>query len=108
MNPTDFSMFKFNIPVSITKEFAKGKIDRLYRDMYRVADELSTADATRFMSKKTADYFDSFIRELGDKSQPASTAGIQQQIADYKSKRLDYHINKMIHLLELYVQTKQK
>lgn len=48
------------------------------------------------------------MRRLDDKSEPASTAGIQQQIADYKSERLDYHIGKMIHLLELYVQTKQK
>lgn len=107
----DINFAKFNIPVNIVKAFDQGRIDKLYQGIYAIADAASTADATRFQAKKAAAYFSAMQalppNKIPDKN-TENPAQIMQEVADYKSERLDFHIREMVHLFELYARSKQQ
>ena len=55
MNLPDFNIAKFSIPVSIRRAFDRGEVDKSYRKMYKVADELASTDAKRYEAQKVAE-----------------------------------------------------
>jgi len=107
MRSTDFNLAKFNIPISILRAFDKGKIADSYRQMYMVADELASIEAGRRQTQKMAEYFDSTLGSAENTAQP-SIIKTQSQVIDYKNERIDYHMKNMMHLLELYAESRQK
>jgi len=107
MTLPDFNIAKFNIPISVKKAFDKGKIADSYRQMYSVADELASIEAERRQTQKMAEYFDSTLGSAESAAQP-SIIKTQSQVIDYKNERIDYHMKNMMHLLELYAESRQK
>ena len=106
MSLPDFNIAKFNIPISIKRAFDKGKIADSYRQMYAVADQLASKEAQRRQLQKLGEYFDdSEFGTIEDNDKP-SLLKTQSQVLDYKDKRIDYHMKNMIHLLELYVTSR--
>lgn len=103
MSSTDFNLAKFNIPISIRREFDKGKIADSYRQMYQVAVELASVEAKVRQFQKYAEY----ARNILNEDQP-SLGKLMKGVVGYQSKRIDYHMNNMMHLLELYAQSRQK
>ena len=107
MSSTDFNLAKFNIPISVRRAFDEGKIADLYQQMYRVADEFASIEAERRLTQRRAEYLDSRLGSAQRATQP-SIIKIQSQVINYKDKRISYHMENMIHLLELYAQSRQK
>ncbi|MFA5375524.1 MAG: hypothetical protein WC455_07205 [Dehalococcoidia bacterium] len=98
----DINVAKFSIPIKIGKAFDQGKIDKLYQGIYTTADQLSSIDANRFLKKRAAASLSAIVRT------DHNTPDILEEVADYKSERLDFHIREMVHLFELYAQSKQQ
>ena len=103
MSSTDFNLAKFNIPISIRKSFNEGKIADSYREMFSVAVELASIEAEARKSQKCGEYLGNVL----NKDQP-SLGKIMKRVVDYQNKRIEYHMNNMMHLLELYAQSRQK
>ena len=109
MNLPDFNIAKFSIPVSIRRAFDRGEVDKSYREMYKVADELASADAKRYEAQKMAEYRDSHrVRGHPGVGELPSIVPVKKQVLDYRNGRLEYHMQNMIHMLELYVASRQK
>lgn len=103
----DLNLAKFNIPIKIKGAFDKGKIADSYKEMYIVADELASAEAQRRQLQKVGEYLDdSGFGTVEDNDKP-SLMKTQSQIQDYKNERIDYHMKNMIHVLELYVASRE-
>lgn len=103
MSSIDFNLAKFNIPVSVQRAFDKGKIADSYRQMYQVAVELASIEAKVRQLQKYGEYAGNIL----NKDQP-SLGKIMKRVVDYQNKRIDYHMNNMMHLLELYAESRQK
>lgn len=106
MSSTDFNLAKFNIPVSIRREFDKGKIADSYRQMYQVAVELASIEAKARESQTYGEYVGNILNK-GDEDQP-SLGKMMKRVVNYQNKRIDYHMKNMMHLLELYAESHQK
>lgn len=104
MSLPDFNIAKFEIPVSIKKALNKGKIADSYKEMYLVADELATVDSTRFQILKTMEYKDAIRQNANTES----ITEILVKVEHYKNERLDYHMQNMIRLLEIYAAGQQE
>lgn len=107
MSSMDFNLAKLNIPISVRRAFDEGKIADLYQEMYRVADESASVEAERRLTQRRAEYFDSILGAAQGAAQP-SIIKTQSRVIDYKARRIDYHMKNMMHLLELYAQSRQK
>ncbi len=110
MSLSEFNLAKFSIPISIKKAFEKGKIDDTYRRMYVVADELALFEAKRISEQS---YRDDMLKKLFKGSQnentPAPTLNDPLKVlVEYREKRLDYHMQNMIHLLEVYAKQRKE
>jgi len=109
MNVPDFSIAKFNIPISIKRAFDKGKIADSYKQMYSIADTLATAEANQLLAQKKIEYLDSRFTPRGRSGvgTKSKIPEIQKEVLDYKTQRLDFHMNNMIRMLEMHVNSKQ-
>jgi hypothetical protein len=90
---------KINISPKFIKALKRGEIASLYNDIYHTALKLATYDLNQFQTKKKI----ALITASGNKH-----TQILQELEDYKSSRLDFHIQEMIHLFELYAESKKK
>ena len=109
MSPPDFSIAKFNIPISIKRAFDKGKIADSYRQMYVIAEDLAVSEANQLLAQKKTEYFDSKFTPRGRSGigTKSKIPEIQKEVLDYKNQRLEYHMNNMIRMLEMYVTYSQ-
>ncbi len=93
-----------NLSLNIKKLFDKGEIDKLYKQMYSTA--LSIA------ARETLDYINKMA--LKDKEQRFGIGGknkgkpgfIISKIPDYENGRIQFHLDQMFKLLELYAKSK--
>ena len=104
----DFNITKFNIPIHIKKAFDKGEIDKVYKEMYFLADDLAVIETKRYMARKGSEFLDQKIRETkgGGNRQEGWASKTSKQISVYRDRRLKYHIDNMYKLLELYTKAK--
>lgn len=104
----DMNIAKFNIPLHVKKAFDKGEIDKVYKEMYLVADELAAFEARRYMAKKPSEYMEEKLQVMKGAYPKKTTwsSRVTKQISDYRERRLKYHMDNMVKLLELYVTSK--
>jgi hypothetical protein len=104
MGIPDFNITKFSIPVSITNAFDKGKIAESYERMYGIAEKLAARELRLFYSQKVVELQSDVISGV----EKPSVVKVTREMQEYKNQRLDYHMNNMIHILEMYVTVRQK
>jgi len=104
----DYNIAKFEIPVHIKKAYDKGKIDEVYRGVYALADELAAIETRRFMATKPSELLEERIQAVkGAKPKKTSwSTRVIKQISTYRHQRTEYHLEKMLKLLELYARSK--
>jgi hypothetical protein len=102
----DINIAKFNIPIKIKRAFDKGKISTSYEEMYLKADKLASYEANIFQQQMMGEYLQSKYSDKEQDEQSTITT-VLIQVRDYKSKRLEYHMNHMIHMLELSISAKE-
>ena len=106
----DFSLAKFNIPISIKRAFDKGKIPVSYEQMYQVAERLAARDSKTFRAQKMLEYFGSKKRPRGSPGVATRFGSVDEmtrEIQKYENQRLDFHMSNMIRMLEMYVTSSQ-
>ena len=105
----DFHLAKFNIPISIKRAFDKGKIADSYRQMYAIADKLATGEANQLLDQKKTEYLHSGLTPRGRRGTDTKSEipEIQKETLDYKTQRLDFHMNDMIRMLEMHITSRQ-
>ena len=106
----DFNIAKFNIPISVKKAFDKGKIPVSYEQMYQVAVKLAVRDSKTFRAQKMLEYFGGKARPRGIPEVSLSSGSVDKmtkEIHEYESQRIEYHMNNMIRMLEMYVTYSQ-
>lgn len=108
MSMMDVNIAKFNIPIHIRKAFDQGKIDKVYKDIYLLADELAAIDTRRYMTKKPSEYLEEKIQEMKgvDPKKTSWPSRVTKQIFAYRERRFKYHVDNMYRLLELHVRAK--
>jgi len=96
-----------NLTVNMNKLFDKGEIDQLYSRMYEVAERRATLEAGRYLSIQK--------QELRQEWYAGDPQGLgpdvlkySKRVEKYRNTRLNFHLNEMRNLLELYVQSKDK
>lgn len=104
----DINIAKFVIPVHIRKAFDKGQVDKVYKEMYLLADQLAAHETRIYMARKPSELLDEKIQLMkGAKAKRESwSTRVMKQISDYKARRLKCHLDNMYKLLELYARTK--
>jgi hypothetical protein len=104
----DRNLAKIKIPPAVKKAFNEGQIAEVYREIYRLAEELSADEAKRFRRKKLAEGVVSLRKALDDGEELVlpSINEIRQQTVEYRTGRLDLHIKEMVRLLESHARRK--
>lgn len=103
----DMHAVKFEIPVRISKDMDKGEIAKAYKKIYELADQLSAAETSRYMAKKPLEYVDEKFREGATDNKKSWALRTANSVTQYKERRLKYHIDNMLRLLELHMTTRQ-
>jgi hypothetical protein len=111
MSLPDFNIAKFNIPISITKAFEKGKIAESYEQMYKIAQKLAGSESKLFQAQKMVEFQSDLMKiprgRLGTGSiQKPSVDNTTKEILEYQNQRLDHHMSIMIHMLEIYATSR--
>lgn len=104
----DYNIAKFEIPIHIKKAYAKGKIDDVYRGIYALADELAAFETRQFMATKPSELLEERLQTLKG-AEPKETnwsTRVIHEISEYRQQRREYHLEKMLKLLELYAKSK--
>jgi len=83
----------------IFKLLRKGRIDKAYSNMYTVAESIAIHETEMFMDKLTVGYDKYKVKGMDDAS---------LKILNYKQKRIEYHLNKMKELIELFKEEREK
>lgn len=106
----DLNIAKFNIPIHIKKAFDKGQIDKVYKELYLLADKLTAIDTRRYMAKKPSEFLEEKIHEMesADCKKTSWASRATKQIFAYRERRFKYHMDNMYKLLELYAKAKTK
>ena len=110
MSSMDFNLAKFNIPIRIQRAFDKGKISESYRQMYIIAEKLAVAEANQLLAQKRKEYLYSKLVSTEGPGAGAKSkiTEIEREGLEYKNQRLEYHMNTMVRMLEMYVTHSQK
>jgi hypothetical protein len=98
----DFNSAKLNIPINIRKAFDEGKIAKAYREMYNEARRMAGEEAGEYLGIEMRERLDSPI----DDKRRRKTTDMLKEAQKNKDARVRYHMENMIHLLELYVRSK--
>jgi len=102
----DFNLAKISVPIKIKRAFEKGKIPTSYQEMYFLADKLASMDAFNRQSQEMGEYFDSEFSN-NEEDFRISLMKTQSKVFDYKARRLEHHMKNMIHMLELYISSRE-
>ena len=84
----DVNIAKFNIPIRIRKAFDQGKIDKVYKGIYLLADELAAIDTRRYLAKKPSEYLEEKIHEMkgADSKKTTWSSRVTKQIFTYRQR----------------------
>lgn len=88
----------FNVNI-IFRLLKKGRIDKAYGNMYNVAEGIAIHETELFIEKMTVGYDKYKIKGADDAS---------IKILNYREKRIEYHLNKMIELIKLFKEERGK
>ncbi|MBI2452331.1 hypothetical protein HYV50_04630 [Candidatus Pacearchaeota archaeon] len=90
MKLIDFNIFNFG---NLFKLYNQGKIDKVYKKMYGVAEDLAIHETIKYQDELIATFKKKNIKNLEDYS---------SRVLTYRKKRLENHMKRMIKLLKLY------
>jgi hypothetical protein len=100
----DFPILKFNtLSLDLKKLFDKGQIDRLYEKMYRLAVKIAKEETERYILKINAEDEE---REVGLRQKVSAERQSVTRIPNFTDKRIQFHLDNMFRLMELYVKLK--
>ncbi len=89
--------FDFNFDISsLIKLFNKGKIDKTYEKMYRLAEDITVHETEQFMSELRSKAKEDEINKI-----PQNKFDYASKVWNYRKERLEFHMNKMMELLKL-------
>ncbi len=84
--------------------FDAGQIEKLYRSMYELADEIASFELERRREFET----DTLFRTRSPfNARERRTEPLGRLASEFKNSRVEFHMNKMQRLLELYAAMKR-
>ena len=94
----DLNIFNLDFG-NLAKSLNKGRIDKVYLKMYKVAQRLTSEDFKRFQ-----------LELLAKSNKFKDTRDLTMTLSDFFKDRIEFHMNEMKQLLEksLKVQSKDK
>jgi len=102
MSMPDINIVK-NLSLEIQKAFDKGEIDKLYKRMYETAESIAARETRLYMGKVVLEWKEKIRLPDKDYETPESRLS---KIADYRNNRIQFHLDQMYKLLELYAKSK--
>jgi hypothetical protein len=103
MNMPDINIIK-NLSLKFQKAFDRGEIDKLYKKMYETAENIATKETKAYIVTMRQEYFEKKLG-LAD-SQEKKPHLLLSNIPNFKSSRIQFHLDQMYRLLELYAKSK--
>lgn len=85
------------ISLNIQKLFLSGRIDKAYRKMYELAEELAIHETELYKSLTGS----KLIRKVNNSKDFDLMSNLLEKVVAYRQKRLQHHINEMKDLLKL-------
>ncbi len=105
MNLLDVNIIK-NLSLKFQKAFERGEIDKLYKQMYQTAESIAKKETSEYVNKTLLEYQEKMFG-IGGKDKENSQL-IISRIPDYKNNRIQFHLDYMFKLLELYAKSKSE
>jgi hypothetical protein len=102
-NIPDINIVKY-LSVNIKKAFDKGEIDKLYKQMYETAESIAKKETLEYVNKTMLEYQEKTFGIGGTDKE--NSLLIVSKIPDYKNNRIQFHLDQMYKLLELYAKSK--
>lgn len=97
--------FPFIKTENLVKLYLGGKIHKVYRKMFDEANKMAAIEARDFLDKGMLDLDGSYIPDNDIKFEPNK---FFKELIDYKTDRVDHHMNKMYKLLMKEIETRSK
>ena len=104
MNWPDVNIIK-NLSLKFQKAFDKGEIDKLYLEIYMKAEEIAEVETANFKIQMGQQCFES---EYGLSDSKEEIKWQPSKILEYRNSRIQFHIDQMFKLLELYAKSKNQ
>ncbi len=101
-NVPDINIVKY-LSLNIKKAFDKGEIDKVYRDIYDTAVSFAARDTKPYVDKTMLKWQEELRSHTDNLESPASRVC---KMVDYKNERIQFHLDQMYKLLELYAKSK--
>jgi hypothetical protein len=101
-NMPDINIVKY-LSVNIKKAFDKGEIDKVYRDMYVTAEKIANVEYNNYRIQFRQEYIEKKMRLS---SQNKDNELHLSNIYKYRNERIQFHLDQMYRLLELYAKSK--
>lgn len=76
----------------VIKLFRQGKIDKVYEKIYIIAERLAINDTQHYQNIAKTEF-------LANKNKKDLLKDFTLKVLNYKKERIEYHLNKMISLL---------
>jgi len=100
------------LKIDVRNELKKGNVDKVYKAIYELAQDLASKEASAYNSIKTAEELGAFTRSTIGLDEAREPGNFHKSIIDnvlkpsheFKLERLTYHVNNMIDLLKLSTQ----
>jgi len=90
--------------LKILKVFDRGEIDRLYQGMYDTAEHIAATETRLYKAQVLLEW----RNELLTSETPRETSESRfNRVAEYRKNRLQFHLDQMSKLLQLYVKSKE-
>lgn len=102
MSMPDINIIKF-LSVNIKKAFDKGEIDKVYKSIYATANGIAAEETKTYMISMRQKYLEN---KVGFTKSEEDKHLLLSKIPDYKNERIQFHIEQMFRLLDLYVSSK--
>jgi hypothetical protein len=98
----DINIIK-TLSLKFQKAFDKGEIDKLYLKMYETAESIAVSETKLYMNKVAMEFREKLRSVENDEETPELHLS---KIADYRNTRIQFHLDQMYKLLELYAKSK--
>jgi len=102
-NMPDVNIVKY-LSVNIKKAFDKGEIDKLYMAMYKTAKNIAVEETKNYMITMRQEYFEKKFGLADSRGEEPHL--LLSKIAEYRSGRIQFHLDQMFKLLDLYAKSK--
>ena len=92
---TDITLFSIDFK-NLVKLFKKGKIPKVYSEMYSTAESIALHETEKFMNEI-------YLKNLENKinKTPKDTFDYFSRIQKFREERIEFHLSKMFKLLEM-------